>query len=122
MLTKYRRWRLNKFKEELSERIALGIVYLDRINPTWRARVDPRKIDLDSSDCLLGQIYGDCQQAAEKLELFPAELIQYGFELPQRTYRYKPMWTAAANRMWQTYIQRYDEMQNMLSDLDDELE
>ena len=41
-------------------RAARGAAFLDALDPTWAARVDPARLELsDGAACVLGQLHGD---------------------------------------------------------------
>lgn len=49
-----------KTDEQYDEHIRPGIAVLDHEKPGWEFVIDLERLDMmDSSDCLLGQLYGD---------------------------------------------------------------
>jgi hypothetical protein len=63
-----------------NDRVARGAVWLDRACPGWDARLAER-LDVGSWEtCVLGQLSGDCDLAAEATEHEPAWLIDHGWE------------------------------------------
>lgn len=78
-----------EYKRALAETVARGIALLDEHGPEgWLEKIDPQDLNLQStSQCVLGQVYGDFSVGLEKLlDESGREVIlasAYGFDWPQ---------------------------------------
>lgn len=44
----------------INERVERGVIWLDKVCPDWRDKVDLDKLDINHADhCILGQLFGD---------------------------------------------------------------
>lgn len=78
--------------EVARERAARGAALLDVTQPEWVSRVDPKTLAVsDPENCVLGQVYGDYDEAINALNLDARGQKEFGFDC-----EYKPFVGAEA--------------------------
>lgn len=72
---------MKKKNKIAKERIQLGIQFLDAHQIDWSSHINLDRLDLSQEkECVLGQIFGDYEDAIENLGIHPRIARQMGFE------------------------------------------
>ena len=68
----------------LEERVQAGAEYLDEIRPGWEEEVNTDHLQLNNClDCVLGQLFGDFDEALAELDITEGDAKSMGFLLSE---------------------------------------
>lgn len=90
--------------ERVEDRVAWGATFLDCAKPGWDTEINLARFGINNvENCVLGQLYGDYEQALDVLRLDMAVCEALGFQPVSRldTFRLNVAWRRELRRrMW----------------------
>jgi len=78
-MTLVKRDEMNKDKIA-KKRVQMGVQFLDVHYPKWELNVNVDEINLETNDCILGQVYGSYHDAIYDFGIHPRIAVQMGFD------------------------------------------